>query len=148
MRAALARNGLMKFKENVKWDKVFKNGPIKNCGRQPLKNLKDMICLNRPYPFNFLKAVFHKIYLVHSRILCFICLSVLALWVRWEVWRLYFKIWWYLTIWLADFLIYSSESLSHMIKMTWKYFSFDCTIYAWDFVLLTKFFSDFLCVKS
>ena len=23
-----------------KWDKVFQNGPIKICGRQPLKNLK------------------------------------------------------------------------------------------------------------
>ena len=23
------------------WDKVFKNGPIKICGRQPLKNLKE-----------------------------------------------------------------------------------------------------------
>ena len=23
-----------------KWDKVFKNGPIKICGRQPLKNFK------------------------------------------------------------------------------------------------------------
>ena len=22
------------------WDKVFKNGPSKNCGRQPFKNLK------------------------------------------------------------------------------------------------------------
>ena len=34
------------------WDKVFKNGPSKICGRQPLKNLKaDHI------PPNFLKAV-------------------------------------------------------------------------------------------
>ena len=24
----------------MKWDKVFKNGPSKICGRQPLKNLK------------------------------------------------------------------------------------------------------------
>ena len=23
------------------WDKIFKNGPIKICGRQPLKNLKE-----------------------------------------------------------------------------------------------------------
>ena len=32
------------WKENAKsigrWDKVFKNGPSKICGRQPLKNLK------------------------------------------------------------------------------------------------------------
>ena len=25
---------------NIKWDKVFKNGRSKICGRQPLKNLK------------------------------------------------------------------------------------------------------------
>ena len=31
-------------------DKVFKNGPSKTCGRQPLINLK---CLSRPYPFKF-----------------------------------------------------------------------------------------------
>ena len=30
----------MEFKENVKWDKLFKNGPSKSCGRQPFKNLK------------------------------------------------------------------------------------------------------------
>ena len=47
------------------WDKVFKNGPSDICGRQPLKNLK-----SRPYHFRFLKAVFHKFYLVHSWILC------------------------------------------------------------------------------
>ena len=44
-----------------KWVKVFKNGPNKICGRQPLKNLK---CTS-----NFLKAVFHKFNLIHSWIL-------------------------------------------------------------------------------
>ena len=39
-----------------KWVQVFKNGPSKICG--------DHI------PSNFLKAVFHKFYLVHSWILC------------------------------------------------------------------------------
>ena len=34
------------------WDKVFKNGPSKICEKQPL------------IPSNFLKAVFHKFYLV------------------------------------------------------------------------------------
>ena len=34
------------------WVKVFKNGPIKICGRQPLKNFKSI----------FLKAAFHKFY--------------------------------------------------------------------------------------
>ena len=35
------------------WDNVFKDGPSKICGRQPLKNLK---ALNRPYPFKFFKG--------------------------------------------------------------------------------------------
>ena len=26
------------------WDKVFKNGPSNICGRQPFKNLKDIVC--------------------------------------------------------------------------------------------------------
>ena len=43
------------------WIKVFKNGPSKICGRRPLKNLK-WYCL----PTNFLKALFHKFYFVHS----------------------------------------------------------------------------------
>ena len=47
------------------WDKIFKNGPSKVCGRQPLKNLK---CSS-----DFLKAVFHKFYLVHSWVFCPIC---------------------------------------------------------------------------
>ena len=33
---------------------MFKNGPSKICGRQPLKNFKGYA------PSNFLKAVFHK----------------------------------------------------------------------------------------
>ena len=31
-----------------------------------------MVCLNRPYRFIFLNVVFHKFYLVHSWILCYI----------------------------------------------------------------------------
>ena len=31
---------------NVIWDKGFKSGPSKICERQPLKNLKDMVCLS------------------------------------------------------------------------------------------------------
>ena len=46
---------------SIIWDKVFKSGPSKICGRQTLKNLK---------PSNFLKTVFRKFYLVHSWILC------------------------------------------------------------------------------
>ena len=49
------------------WDKVFNNGPSKICGRKPLKHLKryGLLILS-----NFLQAVFHKLYLVHSWILC------------------------------------------------------------------------------
>ena len=49
--------------DNIKWDKVFRNGPSEICGRQPLKNLSHI-------PSNLLKAVFHKFYLVHSWIHC------------------------------------------------------------------------------
>ena len=37
--------GLMEWEKThvskVIWDKIFKNGPSKICGRQPLKNLKE-----------------------------------------------------------------------------------------------------------
>ena len=49
------------------WDKVFKNGPSKICGTQPLKNLNWYGLPKADYtPSNFLKAVFQKSYLVHS----------------------------------------------------------------------------------
>ena len=41
----------------IKWDKVFKNGPSKICGRQSLKNL------NRPYPLKFFKGCLPQILL-------------------------------------------------------------------------------------
>ena len=39
------------------WDKVFKNGPSKICGRQPLKNLKygRLKQTISPYHFKFFK---------------------------------------------------------------------------------------------
>ena len=43
------------------WGKIFRNGPSKFCMPKA-----DHI------PSNFLKAVFHKLYLIHSWILCFI----------------------------------------------------------------------------
>ena len=50
-----------------KWDKVFKNGPSKTCGRQPLKNLKGYGLPKADHtPSNFLTAAFHKFYLVDS----------------------------------------------------------------------------------
>ena len=52
---------------SIIWDKVFKNGPSKICGRQPLKNLKRYGVRKADYtPSHFLKAVFHKFYSVHS----------------------------------------------------------------------------------
>ena len=60
----------MKYFIRIKWDKVFKNGPSKGCGKQPLKNLKfKKIKKQKIKNSNFLKAVFNKFYLVHSRIL-------------------------------------------------------------------------------
>ena len=49
------------------WDKVFKNGPSKIFGRQPLKNLEGYGLLKADHtPSNSLKAVFHKFYLAYS----------------------------------------------------------------------------------
>ena len=45
------------------WDKVFKNGPRKICRSKPLKNMKDMVGLSRPYPFKFFKGCLSKILL-------------------------------------------------------------------------------------
>ena len=49
---------------DLTWVKVFKNGLSRTCGRQPLKNLK---WYDLPYITSiFLKAAFHKFYLVYS----------------------------------------------------------------------------------
>ena len=37
------------------------NGPSKVCGRQPLKNLKEYMCLGRPYHFKFFKGCLSQI---------------------------------------------------------------------------------------
>ena len=61
VRSLLPPNG-----KNI-WDEVFKNGPSKICGRQPLKNLKEYGLPKADHtPSYFLKVVFHKFYLVHS----------------------------------------------------------------------------------
>ena len=55
----------------VESDKVSNNGPSKICGKQPLKKLNWYGLLRQSIPLQiFLKAVFHKFYLVHSLILC------------------------------------------------------------------------------
>ena len=56
------------------WMKVFKNGPSKICGRQPLKHLKwygllKWTIIADHITSNFLKAVSHTFYLVHSEYL-------------------------------------------------------------------------------
>ena len=61
---------------NQIWDKVFKNGPSKICGTMSLKHLKGYGLLEADHnPSDSLKTVFHKFYLIHSRILCSICSS-------------------------------------------------------------------------
>ena len=66
------------FHDHCIWEKVFKNGPSKNCGRNPLKKLKEYGLLKANHtPTNFLKVVFHKFYLVHSWILCLV----------WSTWK-------------------------------------------------------------
>ena len=48
-------------------EEVFKNGPIKTCGRQLLENLKGHGLHKGDYTAsNFLKPAFHKCYSVRS----------------------------------------------------------------------------------
>ena len=46
-----------------KWVKAFKNGPSKICGRQPLKNLKWLVCLGKSYHFKLFKGCLPQILL-------------------------------------------------------------------------------------
>ena len=46
-----------------KWVKVFKNGTSKICGRQLLKIWIDIVCLDKPYQFKFLKGFYPQILL-------------------------------------------------------------------------------------
>ena len=57
--------GALSNRKNVtyKWDNVFKNGPSKIRGRQPLKNLNWHGLLNRPYHFKFFKGCLPQILL-------------------------------------------------------------------------------------
>ena len=48
----------------MKWEKVFKTGPSKICGRQSLEDLKGYKAGHATS--NLLEAVFHKFYLDHS----------------------------------------------------------------------------------
>ena len=55
----------------IVWDKVFKTGPSKICGRQPSKYLNGYGLLQVDHiSSNCLKDVFRKFYSVHSWILC------------------------------------------------------------------------------
>ena len=45
------------------WVMVFKNGLGKICGRQPLKNWTDMVCLGRSYHYKFFKGCLPQILL-------------------------------------------------------------------------------------
>ena len=65
------------------WDKVFKNGPSKICGRQPLKYLKWYGLLEADHtPSNFLKAV-------STNFTWFIPEYL----VQYSVWRLFCELW-------------------------------------------------------
>ena len=48
--------------QEIIWDKVFKNGESKFCGRQPSKNLKRFgLPKHIPYPFKFIKGCLPQI---------------------------------------------------------------------------------------
>ena len=49
------------YRLTVIWDKVFKNGPSKIYGKQPLKNLKRYGHLSRPYHFKIFKGCLPQI---------------------------------------------------------------------------------------
>ena len=58
---------LTKFQAGGIWNKVFKSGLSKFCKREPLKNLKRYVLRKQTISLQFFfKAVFRKIYLVHS----------------------------------------------------------------------------------
>ena len=62
------------FQYSAKFRSVFKNGPRKICGSQPLKNLfVIVVCLDRLYHFKFFKGCHSQIFLVHS-------------WIPWPIW--------------------------------------------------------------
>ena len=46
---------------SYKWDIVFKNGPSKTCGIEPLKDFNDMISFNRSYRCKFCKGCIPQI---------------------------------------------------------------------------------------
>ena len=48
--------------QETTWNKYFKNGKSKICGRQPLKIWRGMVCLNQ-YPFKFFKGCLLQILL-------------------------------------------------------------------------------------
>ena len=49
------------FSSRLLWDKVFKNGRNKICGRQPSKTWSDIVCLNKPYHLEFFKGCLPQI---------------------------------------------------------------------------------------
>ena len=85
------------FLNCIKWGKVFKNGPSKICGRQPLKTLKEYGLLN------FLKAVFCKRYLDHSWILYDLLQKLRVLLVNLSKWRYPLQCVIFITAWRKTF---------------------------------------------
>ena len=51
------------YKVNNIWVKVVKNGSSNICGRQPLKNMKCMACLDRAYQAIFFKGCLPQVLL-------------------------------------------------------------------------------------
>ena len=82
-----------------------------------------MVCLNRPYHFKFWKAVFHRFYLVHYRIHCYICpyayvllsttLFVILLTFKWCQW------WYYVCLSACSSFVYLSASVSLTLLLQW-----------------------------
>ena len=66
----------------------------------------NVTCLSRPYRFKFLKAVFHKFYLVHS-------------WIPWLIWAQFFSI-----LSITDFIFVKGILLQWFWNDSWNSLSF------------------------
>ena len=96
------------------WGKGFKNGPSKIWGRQPLKNLMGYGLLQADNTSSdFLKAVLHKSYLVHSWTLCAVCVLRILIFLFVDIFLLIYRYYyrnyneWYLNLIVNRYLTLS-----------------------------------------
>ena len=116
----------------LRWGKLLKIGPSKICGIQSLKNLKWY------GPFyqtiitsNFLKAAFHKFYLIHSWILCSIIAIIFELGLKEFKANPYQSCHQQLPI-QSHWQLHNVQHQLHLSSL-WFTFCYWCQIYFWSF---------------